>query len=165
MRHTLIDHSGGARLVYAYWRNDKDEVWRGGHVPISRRRILGAYESGLKTGHLRWGFYKLEPVQEVAAAAPGRAAPIAPRRWRTVAGANLKATGHAFELLAVLIKIQPATLDELLARAAEDGQLKTRGSSRRSIVRWYLNDLRKKGLIYVVDEQRSLPGGEERDEK
>ncbi len=159
MKHTLIDHSGGGRSVFAFWRNDKDEVWRGGHAPISRRRMLDVFERGLRTGHLRWRFYKLEAADEAAIPRRSRAVPFAERRWRTMPGANLKAKGHAFELLATLIKIQPATLGELLARSAEDGLLATGGASRRAIVCWYLNDLRKKKLIYVVEEQRSLLEG------
>jgi hypothetical protein len=157
MRFTLIDHSGGANLVYAYWRNDKNEVWQGGHVPVSRRQIFDAYESMKKTGRHRWRFYKFEPAQAaIAAAAPNRVARAAPHRWRTVAGANLKATGHAFDILWILIKIQPATLDEILARAGREKLLETRGASQRGLIRWYLNDLRKRGVVYVVDEQQKL---------
>ncbi len=156
MRPTLIDRSNGAPLVYTYWRNSKNDVWLGGHAPIARRQMIDVYEDGLRTGRHRWRFYKLEAAP--AALAPSRRAviPFAERRWRTVPGAKLKATGHAFELLAVLIKIQPATLDEILARAAEDGRLATGGASRRAIVRWYINDLRKRRIVEVAGAQRSL---------
>ena len=160
MRPTLIDRSNGASLVYTYWRNSKSDVWLGGHAPVARRQMIDAYEDGLRTGRHRWRFYKLEAAAPAPTPARRAVIPFAERRWRTVPGAKLKATGHAFELLAVLIKIQPATLDEILARAAEDGRLATGGASRRAIVRWYLNDLRKRRIVEVVGEQRGLLGGE-----
>lgn len=153
MKHTLIDRSGGARLVYAYWRNDKDDAWRGGHAPVARRRMLDAYERGLKTGHLRWRFYKLEAAALTITARDDRGAPLSEKRWGIISAKEpAHPRGNTAELLAVLIKIQPATLDEILARAGREKLLETRGADRRGIVRWYLNDLRKRGIIYIVDE-------------
>lgn len=164
MKPILIDRSSGARSVYVFWRNDKGEIWKGGHAPVSRRQILNVYERGLETNHLRWRFYKLEPVNVAVAARDDRRTPLPEKRWRIVSAKEpAHPRGHAAELLAILVKIQPATVTEILARAVREELLETRGANRRGLIRWYLRSLEKRGIVYVVDEQRKLPRGEERD--